>query len=354
MSSEDKGNKRVFGFVDPDVDVDPEIKRQKGIHTFNKQKLYPNSILKTGEKYQPVERKLSGRSEDAYDKGVKMEKAQVLSRQNTLTTEQKETFLRDRSTSTFVNNINLRRALLTRMAQELTDENLTVPPEAEVSFNDVVLSHEIQPDFNTYKNVAENNKQIAIFKKKKTVDDVSTYLANELSNEEFSKETIFGLLNYCDDREAGAAALASTSLSNPATFAKSDDMSAMACDPNAAFTEANLLYLKKNGLLEYTLQKTVEKIEAKQSSLSGRAAYALKKIRDYIWTAFMAIVKLNEREPDEFEVYEKKIGGEETGGRRTRRNKRNKRSRKSIKRSRKSSKRRSSKKTKRRNSSRRN
>lgn len=347
MSSEDKGNKRGFGFVDPDVDVDPEIKRQKGIHTFNKPNLYPNSILKPGEKYQPVERKLSGRSEAAYKKAVKMNESQVLSRQNTLTTEQKETFLRDRSTSTFVNNINLRRALLTRIAQELTDENLTVPPEAEVSFNDVVLSHEIQPDYNTYKNVAENNKQIAIYKKKKTVDDVSTYLANELSNEEFSKETIFGLLNYCGDREAGASAVAFASVSRPAQFSKSDDMSAMVCDPAAAFTEANLLYLKKNGLLQTTLDETIQKIKAKQSSLSGRAAYALKKIRDYIWTAFMAIVKLNEREPDEFEVYEKKLGGEETGGRRTRRNKRNKRSRKSIKR-------RSSKKTKRRNSSRRN
>lgn len=329
--------------------TEEEIQQQ--IHTFKPDKLYPQrSILKSVESQIESSEPLTPRAKS----GVKRANDQLgesLSRMNSISEypTKAEIFLKDRSTSTFKKNIKSRRALLTQMAAQIRRENETPSTKrTKLSFNDVVLSHEIPPDFNTFKSVSQQDEEQAKYKKWKTVDDVSTYLANELYNEEFSKETIFDLLNYCDDRKAGASAVAAfASVSTPAQYAKSADMCAIVRDPAAAFTEANLLYLKKNGLLEYTLQKTVEKIEAKEGSIYGKAAYALQTIRDYIWTAFMAIVKLNEREPDEFEVYEKKLGGGETGGRRTRRNKRNKRSRKSIKR-------RSSKKTKRRNSSRRN
>jgi len=297
------------------------IEKQEQIHTFDAQHLYPNSILKPVGSVVSSEQ-LTPRSASGAKKANKQLNTS-LSRMGSLNDDPKkaEIFLRDRSTFTFKKNINDRRDLLTRMAQKLTEENLTAPPEAKVSFNPSVLLRDTPPDPNTFKNVAQQAEEQAKYKRWKTVDDVSTYLADNLDNNNFSEETIFDLLNYCDDREVGASALASASLGKPAIFAKSADTSAIVCDPDAAFTEANLLYLKKNGLLEYTLQKTVEKIEDKQNSLSGTVVYAVKTIKDYIWTAFMSIVKLNEREPDDED-------DEFSGGRRTRRNKRIKKSKK--------------------------
>lgn len=148
--------------------------------------------------------------------------------------------------------------------------------------------------------VASNQERIDIKDKMDTVERLSSYLAEKLfliDPSEFSEQNLFDLLNYCDDREDGASVLASASLAKPAKYRKSYKTSELVCDPDAPFTEANLRLLQKYDLLKFTLDKTVNKIQQRRNSLSGKAALVvealtgyIKQIRSGIWIAFMSIL----------------------------------------------------------------
>ena len=276
-----------------------------------------------------LERQLTARSYDAV-KRAKEQGAADLSRVNSLTGDPTQ-FLFDKkhSRDEKVKNIQDRRTLLTEIAARIRREGVEIPQKNTiVTFNDTVLSREIPRVLDADISVTINQAQIERLDRMKTVDRLSTYLANKLYDKEFSEENIFDLLNYCDDRAAGASAVAFTSASRPAGYRKSYKASELACDPDAPFTEANLRLLQKYDLLQKTLDETVKKIKDKRNSLSGKAALTVAALTDYInkirsdiWIAFTSILS----------------SGSSEGGRKTRRNKR-KRSKK-----RKLSKRRSSK-----------
>lgn len=274
--------------------------------TFSQVQTFPNfSNLKkteqgsTEEGNRALNRQLTGRSQKAHNIAL-LQGAADLSRTGSLTGDPNQ-FLFDKNPSTGerVKNIKDRRTLLTEIAARIRSEDLEIPQEnTKVTFNNAVLTSEIPRVLGAEISVASNQEQIDIKDKMDTVERLSSYLAEKLfliDPSEFSEQNLFDLLNSCNNDTAAIPKRAA--IPEPAPFRKSYKTSELVCDPDAPFTEANLRLLQKYDLLKFTLDKTVNKIQQRRNSLSGKAALTvaalagyIKQIRSDIWIAFMSIL----------------------------------------------------------------
>lgn len=276
--------------------------------TFSQVQTFPNfSNLKkteqgsTEEGNRALNRQLTGRSQKAHNIAL-LQGAADLSRTYSLTGDPNQ-FLFDKNLSTGerVKNIKDRRTLLEiaarirRAGVEIPQAGVEIP---KVTFNNAVLSSVIPRVVGADISVASNQEQIDRVNKMDTVERLSSYLAEKLfliDPSEFSEQNLFDLLNSCNNDTAAIPKRAA--IPEPAKYRKSYKTSELVCDPDAPFTEANLRLLQKYDLLKFTLDKTVNKIQQRRNSLSGKAALAvealtgyIKQIRSGIWIAFMSIL----------------------------------------------------------------
>jgi hypothetical protein len=239
---------------------------------------------------------------------------------STLNTEARKVLLPDRSEKRYKDNINKRRKILEEISRlkskngDISDKN-----KPSVVFNERVL----QKYFEVTDPYAKFEKTSDPFSSQKRLikisDDLSTYLADKLWDvePELLEGKFLDLLVIVDD---GAVSDKETSfLSEASDINKSLITSAAVGDKAGIFTIPNLQSLEKNGLLDSTIKKTINKINIQRSTLCARSKLAMKsctnqikEIAYKIWLSFMALVA------------PVTVSESEIGGRRTRRHKRNK------------------------------
>jgi hypothetical protein len=281
-------------------------------------KLHPKFKNMDSSAYVPPPKRTYDEMLSEEKRAVVAEDLSISSDASTLNTEARKILLPDRSEKRHKNNIIKRRKILEEILRlkskngDISDKN-----KPSVSFNNSVLEKyfEVTDPLAKFEKTSQPfSSQIRLIK---ISDDLSTYLADKLWNvkPELLEGKFLDLLVMVDD---GAVSDKETSfLSEASHINKSLKMSAAVGDKAGIFTIPNLQSLEKNGLLDSTIKKTVNKINEKRNTICGKGRLFIEScttqisnIAYKIWLSFMAVVGA--------------VSESETGGRRTRRHKRNK------------------------------